>query len=309
MATSLPAGAKCHAKFSDGEFYVAEVVEWSTAKKREKAPVKVHYLGYGAEQDAWVTKEDIRSKQLEKPPKEKKEKPAKEAKNGKEAPKEEAKEKPAKKKKGKKGAAKEEAPAPAKEAPAPASGVPSVGTKLQALFEEEKKYYVAEIVAVGVKVHYLGYGTDEDAWLTLDKVRSKAVKAAAKAAAKPAEKAAAPAAPEKMAMPAVGDKLKAKFSDGEMYAAEVVLVSTAQKRKKAPVKVHFVGYGEEEDCWVSLDDCAPAGKGKKKKGKKPAAEKAEKAEAPAKDAPAPKKKARKPRKKPEKKEKEEAAAA
>jgi hypothetical protein len=201
MATSLPAGAKCHAKFSDGEFYVAEVVEWSTAKKREKAPVKVHYLGYGAEQDAWVTKEDIRSKQLEKPPKEKKEKPAKEAKNGKEAPKEEK------------------------------------------------------------------------------------------------------------AMPAVGDKLKAKFSDGEMYAAEVVLVSTAQKRKKAPVKVHFVGYGEEEDCWVSLDDCAPAGKGKKKKGKKPAAEKAEKAEAPAKDAPAPKKKARKPRKKPEKKEKEEEAAA
>ena len=26
-----------------------------------------------------------------------------------------------------------------------------VGTRLQALFEEEKKYYVAEIVAVGVK--------------------------------------------------------------------------------------------------------------------------------------------------------------
>ena len=25
MATSLPAGAKCHAKYSDGQFYVAEV--------------------------------------------------------------------------------------------------------------------------------------------------------------------------------------------------------------------------------------------------------------------------------------------
>jgi hypothetical protein len=112
-------------------------------------------------------------------------------------------------------------------------------------------------------------------------------------------------------MPEVGDKLKAKFTDGEMYNAEVVLTSTAKKKAKTPVKVHFVGYGEEEDLWVSLDDLAPAKKGKSKKGKKAAAEKAEK---PAKaekaekaDAPAPKKKARKPRK--PKGEKKEAEAA
>jgi hypothetical protein len=295
MATSLPAGAKCHAKYSDGEFYVAEVVEWSTAKKRAKAPVKVHYLGYTEAEDAWVTRDDIRSKQLEKSPK------AKEMKNGKaEEPKKEAKEtKKSKKKKGK--AEKEEpAKAPAKEpaaAPAPAAGIPSVGTRLQALFEEENKYYVAEIVEIGVKVHYLGYGKDEDAWLTLDKVKSKALSKKDAKAAAPAKEA-APAAPEKPATPAVGDKLKAKFTDGDMYDAEVVLVSTSKKKAKTPVKVHFVGYGEEEDLWVSLDDLAPAKKGKKKKGKKAPAEKKEEAPAPA---PKAKSKPRKPRKKKEEK--------
>jgi hypothetical protein len=29
---------------------------------------------------------------------------------------------------------------------------------------------------VGVKVHYLGYGADEDAWVPLSKVKSKALK-------------------------------------------------------------------------------------------------------------------------------------
>ena len=114
-----------------------------------------------------------------------------------------------------------------------------------------------------------------------------------------AKEAAAPAKDAAPTMPKVGDKLKAKFTDGEMYNAEVVLISEGKKKKKTPVKVHFVGYGEEEDLWVSLDDLAPAKKGKKKKGKK-ATEPAEKKEAAA-PAPAPEKKAKKPRKKKEKK--------
>ena len=300
MATSLPAGAKCHAKFSDGEFYVAEVVEWSTAKKRAKAPVKVHYLGYGADQDAWVTKEDIRSKQLEKAPKEKKEKPAKEAKNGKEAPKEE-------------------------------KAMPAVGDKLKAKFSDGEMY-AAEVVLVStaqkrkkapVKVHFVGYGEEEDCWVSLDDCAPAKKKKGKKGAAKEEAPAPAPAG-----VPSVGTRLQALFEEEDKYyVAEIVAVEM-----RPFVKVHYLGYGNDEDAWLPLDKVRskaakaakkaaakaetkaetaapekPAGKGKKKKGKKPAAEKAEKAEAPAKDAPAPKKKARKPRKKPEKKE--EAAAA
>jgi hypothetical protein len=32
------------------------------------------------------------------------------------------------------------------------------------------------VLEVGVKVHYLGYGADEDAWVPLSKVKSKALK-------------------------------------------------------------------------------------------------------------------------------------
>jgi hypothetical protein len=273
MATSLPAGTKCHAKYKDGEFYVAEVVEWSTAKKKAKAPVKVHYLGYDASEDAWVTRDDIQSKQLEKSPKAKEAKeakPPKETKNGAaESPKAKETETMSGKKKKKKGAKEAAAPAAPELTYSPEL---SAGTRLQALFEEENKYYVAEIVAIGysietvqgrsifiikVKVHYLGYGKDEDAWLTLDKVRSKTLtlKKGEAAPAKPAAKEPAPAKDAAPAMPAVGDKLKAKFTDGEMYAAEVVLVSTSKKKAKTPLKVHFVGYGEEEDLWVG--DRAP----------------------------------------------------
>lgn len=50
----------------------------------------------------------------------------------------------------------------------------------------------------------------------------------------------------------VGMKLHAKYSDGEFYPAIVEAVSTSQSRKKAPVKVAFVGY--EESAWKSLAD-------------------------------------------------------
>eukprot|EP00929_Paragymnodinium_shiwhaense_P114693 TRINITY_DN83161_c0_g1_i1.p1 TRINITY_DN83161_c0_g1~~TRINITY_DN83161_c0_g1_i1.p1 ORF type:complete len:309 (+),score=85.31 TRINITY_DN83161_c0_g1_i1:50-976(+) len=50
----------------------------------------------------------------------------------------------------------------------------------------------------------------------------------------------------------VGTKLRASV-DGTFYAAEVVAVSTAAKRAKAPVKVHFSGYTDDYDEWVGAD--------------------------------------------------------
>jgi len=47
----------------------------------------------------------------------------------------------------------------------------------------------------------------------------------------------------------VGQGLQAE-SDGLFYSAQVVMVSESKNRAKAPVKVHFVGYGPEYDEWV-----------------------------------------------------------
>lgn len=51
----------------------------------------------------------------------------------------------------------------------------------------------------------------------------------------------------------VGLRLHAKYDpDGQFYVADVVLVSDAQKRAKAPVKVNYVGF--DESVWRSVDD-------------------------------------------------------
>jgi len=47
-----------------------------------------------------------------------------------------------------------------------------------------------------------------------------------------------------------GMRLQAEY-EGVYYAAEVVTVSTAPRRSKAPVKVHFLGYPESDDLWLS----------------------------------------------------------
>lgn len=49
-----------------------------------------------------------------------------------------------------------------------------------------------------------------------------------------------------------GIKLEAE-ADGKYYPAEVLVVSTSQKRAKAPVKVHFVGYEADYDIWLGGD--------------------------------------------------------
>eukprot|EP00928_Gymnodinium_smaydae_P069154 TRINITY_DN5254_c0_g1_i3.p1 TRINITY_DN5254_c0_g1~~TRINITY_DN5254_c0_g1_i3.p1 ORF type:complete len:884 (-),score=143.82 TRINITY_DN5254_c0_g1_i3:163-2814(-) len=52
----------------------------------------------------------------------------------------------------------------------------------------------------------------------------------------------------------VGDKLRAKYTDGEFYAASVVALSESKKRARAPVKVSYAGYGVEEERWLPLED-------------------------------------------------------
>lgn len=74
-------------------------------------------------------------------------------------------------------------------------------------------------------------------------------------------------------------------ADGVFYSAEIVNVSKAKNRTNAPVKVHFAGYGDDWDSWVSgdrlrskaLKSGAPAeAKTTKKKDEKKAGDKNEK---------------------------------
>jgi len=50
----------------------------------------------------------------------------------------------------------------------------------------------------------------------------------------------------------VGLRVHALFK-AEYYPAEVVSVSTRKSRSKAPVKVHFRGYPDSDDTWVSVE--------------------------------------------------------
>jgi hypothetical protein len=64
MADKLEVGMKLHAKYSDGQFYLAIVEVISTSKRRAKAPVKVSFVGY--EESAWKAIADLKSKKLPK---------------------------------------------------------------------------------------------------------------------------------------------------------------------------------------------------------------------------------------------------
>ena len=41
--------------------------------------------------------------------------------------------------------------------------------------------------------------------------------------------------------------------DGVWHAAEVMAVSKAKSRSKAPIKMNVVGYTEDSDEWVGMD--------------------------------------------------------
>merc|ERR1719446_323580 len=145
---------KLHAKYTDGEFYPANVVSISDSAKRKKAPVKVAYVGFDGS-DAWLPLESLKSKKL---PKAKVEKT-------------EAKAKPKAKAKAKATVEYDY------------SGLEK-GMKLQA--EADGTYYAAEVVTVSkkgkkdapVKIHFVGYTKDSDEWVGGDRIRSKALKKA-----------------------------------------------------------------------------------------------------------------------------------
>mmetsp|Transcript_128750 Transcript_128750/g.305474 ORF Transcript_128750/g.305474 Transcript_128750/m.305474 type:complete len:662 (+) Transcript_128750:95-2080(+) len=144
----------------------------------------------------------------------------------------------------------------------------SVGMRLHAMYKGDSEYYPAQITNINnnkglkkkrtpVKVHYMGYGEEEDAWLPLDMLKCKALKGQeeakpAKAAAPKAKaKAKAKAKPE-MDYSALekGMRLQAE-ADGKYWSAEVVAVSL--KRKGAPVKVTYIGYDKQYDEWLGAD--------------------------------------------------------
>jgi|Transcript_87878 hypothetical protein len=223
MAESLKVGMKLKAKFTDGQFYPAEVIEVSTGKKRAKAPVRVAFDGYDG--SSWLALDELQMS-----------------------------------KKAKKAASKAKAAA-AKPAAKTAdfSGL-SKGMRVQAEFGGT--YYAADVVTVStakakakapVKVTFVGYeGMDE--WVGADRLRSKALKMKAEAKAKPeAKKAAAKAAPSAVDYSGLskGMKVQAEFQ-GTYCAAEVVTVSTAKAKAKAPVKVSFVGYAGFDE-WLGAD--------------------------------------------------------
>lgn len=100
-----------------------------------------------------------------------------------------------------------------------------------------------------MKVQFDGYGEEHCAWVSTKNIhlqagsRSASVKAKAKSKAK--------AKPLEIALLKEGAKVAAQASDGFWYAAEVVTISSSQRRKKAPVKVSFLGYTAASDEWVS----------------------------------------------------------
>lgn len=66
MTEKLEVGMRLQAKSAaNDKFYAAEVMAVATGKKRSKAPVKVHYVGWDGE-DTWLPIEDLKSKALPK---------------------------------------------------------------------------------------------------------------------------------------------------------------------------------------------------------------------------------------------------
>jgi len=61
--SGLEKGARLQAE-ADGVWYAAEVVTVAKDKKRQKAPVKVHFAGYTNDSDLWLGADQLRSKAL-----------------------------------------------------------------------------------------------------------------------------------------------------------------------------------------------------------------------------------------------------
>lgn len=144
----------------------------------------------------------------------------------------------------------------------------TVGTRLRARYGDE--FYLAEVMSVSqakdkqrtpVKVHYVGYGSEDDKWLPLSDLRSKKLTKEDTAAGKPAggktkvkakAKATVNVAVDYSAL-TKGTNLQAQANDGKWYTAAVVDVSKAARRKSAPVLINYVGYTSASDEWLGAD--------------------------------------------------------
>lgn len=248
----IPTGLALTAQFSDGLWYPAKVMQ-----VRAKAPqIKVRYDGYTPADDLWCTLDELKSKQLKGLKADAEERPPLRG-GGKasgELPPVGAKVKvtgadgvavPAEVVQVSMSKVRSKAPvkvrmdvwvsmdalggggaAPAKgKADAGATEL-KAGTKLQAMFLDDGKYYPAEVLAIRkkapqVKVTYKGYDSVADAWLGYDQIRGKGVpkpakaaaeapKSSAKAAAKGTAKAKAKSAPEPKSKAKAKAKVKAK---------------------------------------------------------------------------------------------------
>jgi len=224
QVSGLTAGMRLQVQGPDEIWYTATVVETSTLKSRERAPVKVNYLGYGPEFDDWVGTDRLRSKAL-------------------------------------RGRAAATAAAVEKQANVggDVSGL-STGMRLQAQATDEK-WYSAEVVAVStsensasapVKIHYVGY-TDADEWVGTDRLRSKALRGAVARRTR-RRGAAAPTVADGADLSGLipGTRLKALGQDEVWYSARVVEVSTSKSRASEPVKIQYDGYLDSDE-WVGID--------------------------------------------------------
>mmetsp|Transcript_67201 Transcript_67201/g.119648 ORF Transcript_67201/g.119648 Transcript_67201/m.119648 type:complete len:557 (+) Transcript_67201:194-1864(+) len=228
--SGLDKGLRLQAQADDGIWYVAEVVTVSNMKKRVKAPVLVHYIGHDHEFDEWVGTERLRSKAL-------KGAASKAVTLGPQ---------------GKADAEWEEAAADLPDL----SGLEK-GLRLQAKGEDDI-WYVAEVVQVAtdsahaeapVLVHYMGHGRRHDEWISLDRIRSKALQGVPKVDTEPEKNVGIELGPDLSGLD-VGLRLQAKGGDGVWYVAEVKSLSTSKKHAKAPVLVHYIGHGSESDEWL-----------------------------------------------------------
>lgn len=149
---------RLHAKFTDGEYYSAKILQISESKKWASAPVEVQFLGYEDDGAMWLPTTDLKSKHLPK----------------------------------------KAAPKASKAAAEPTVDFSKleVGMVVQAL--SEGKWYAATVLAVSkskakadapIKVNFVGYTSDSDEWVGTDRLRSKALKGGAKAEAKARAKA------------------------------------------------------------------------------------------------------------------------
>jgi len=96
----------------------------------------------------------------------------------------------------------------------------------------------------------VGYGDSDDTWVSWEGIKHLA-QAKSKAKAKPKAKAKAKPEMDYSGLEK-GMRIQAE-AEGKYYAAEVVTVSTAKARAKAPVKIHFSGYTAASDEWVGAE--------------------------------------------------------